>query len=148
MSALAKHRIAPLAGGTMAVVMCLACGATMRTVDTDRGATAPSSFPEPRGRTDIVAASEIARLGTAVNALDAVRLLRPEFLQSRGVSSRGEHLPPTVYLDNVRLGSLQALETIPVGAIHEIRYLTPFTASLWLTPESLGGAILVRTRPR
>lgn len=66
---------------------------------------------------------EITR-SQAINAYDAIRILRPSMLKERGaVTLRGRDVrEPIVYLDNQRMGGIGALRDIPVTEIFEIRY--------------------------
>jgi hypothetical protein len=82
------------------------------------------------------------------NALEAVLRFRPEFLRTHGVPSAVDPNAgkATVYLDGVRQGGPDALRSIPVAAIHEIRYLSASAASDQYGPFYAGGVIAVRTR--
>jgi hypothetical protein len=82
------------------------------------------------------------------NSYDAVLRLRPEFLKRRGapvLQDPSEGLP-VVYLDGVRQGGADALQSIPAGVVLEIRYLTAGAASDRFGPYYRGGVIAVRTR--
>lgn len=102
------------------------------------------SAPAPR---DVLLADEIQ--GTsAVTAYDAVRQLRPEWLRRRGRSSiqnpRAEVL--VVYLDGVRFGGPEALRTITIGGVREIRYLDANDATTRFGTGHAGGALLIQTK--
>jgi hypothetical protein len=99
-------------------------------------------------RSNILGFAEL-RTANLNNALEAVARLRPEFLRTHGAPSavdpnRGL---PTVFLDGVRQGGLDALRSIPVGAVYEIRYLSASAAAAdQYGPFYHGGVIAVRTR--
>jgi hypothetical protein len=96
---------------------------------------------------DLLLADEIGRT-SAVTAYDAVRQLRPEWLRRRGRSSiqtpRAEVL--VVYLDGVRFGGPEALRTLTIGGIREIRYLDANDATTRFGTGHAGGALLIQTK--
>jgi hypothetical protein len=85
---------------------------------------------------------------TGSSALDVVQQLRPQFLRARG--SRTLQNPaagePVIYVDNLRLGGIEALRTIRASEVHEIRYLSPSEATTRFGTGHLGGAITVVLR--
>ncbi|MBC7896626.1 MAG: hypothetical protein H7066_14515 [Cytophagaceae bacterium] len=98
------------------------------------------------GGTDVLRRDEISRSG-ATDAITAIRMLRPVFLQSRGRTSilRQENTEPAVYLDDRLLGGVSTLRDIPSNQVIEVRYFGPAQAQMrWGTGNS-AGAILVRT---
>jgi hypothetical protein len=98
-------------------------------------------------RANLVAQEEIRSVETGYTALEAVRRLRPEFLNRHATPMPGdaEEGFAVVYLDGVRLGELKTLENIPVTTIVEIRYLRPSAAAQWLGKHHRGGVIAVST---
>lgn len=136
-----------LVAATLGVALLSAC-VPPSTQNADEMRFRLRSGPPVRGAADVLTAKEIATLPSTASALDALRLLRPRFLVPHGSpapnDARGH--PAIVYLDGQRVGLADALRTIPVAAIVEVRYLTPSTASLWYAPGHPGGVILVRTR--
>jgi hypothetical protein len=107
---------------------------------TDLGeATATSS-------SDVLRREEIVK-SSAMNAQEAIRLLRPSFLRTRGRTSilRPNESEPTVYLDDRQLGGLAVLRDIPANTIYEIRYLSPAQAQMRWGAGHAAGAILVVT---
>lgn len=98
-------------------------------------------------RASLVAQEEIRSVETGYTALEAVRRLRPEFLNRHATPMPGdaEEGFAVVYLDGVRLGGLKTLENIPVTTIVEIRYLRPSAAAQWLGKNHRGGVIAVST---
>jgi hypothetical protein len=126
----------------------MACG--IATLMTLACASAPSSTPSsvaPSGaattsRTsrDVILADEIATSG-ARTAMDAIRRLRPQMLQGRGVRETNEI---AVYIDGNRTEGTRAdLEQIPASQVKEIRYLNGQDATQRFGANHGAGAILV-----
>lgn len=110
-------------------------------------AATPSSRPAfaNAGR-DVITAGEIVA-ARVTDAYQAVSQLRPEFLRRRTVSLAAYRAPVSiaVYLDELPLGGLESLRSIPLERVRLIRYMTPYDAGLrwgWTHPA---GAILVTT---
>jgi hypothetical protein len=133
----AKHSSKAMMWG-IAALMSLAC------------ASAPSSTPStvaPSGtvtasRTsrDVILADEIATSG-ARTAMEAIRRLRPQMLQGRGVRETNEI---AVYIDGTRTEGTRAdLEQIPASQVKEIRYLNGQDATQRFGANHGAGAILV-----
>ncbi len=105
-----------------------------------------SSAPSPRS--DIIYRNEISKT-SALNAYDAVQLLRPAFLTGRGPSTllrvRESSTSPVVYLDNQRFGDTSTLRNIPVDGIVEIRFIGATQAQMRWGSDHPSGAILVLT---
>lgn len=103
--------------------------------------------PSIRSSSDVLRASEIG--SARVNdAHEAIIRFRPEFLRGRAAPGLTDPsgAAPVVYLNGVRQGGSDMLRTVPVGAILEIRYLTPTVASEQFGSYYNGGVIAVRTR--
>lgn len=83
----------------------------------------------------------------ASDALTAVRRLRGEFLSNRGRTSISLPTPmlPVVYLDQMQLGSFDALATIPANDIAEIRLYRSWEASYKFGKDKTAGVIQVIT---
>ncbi len=83
----------------------------------------------------------------ATNVYDALRVIRPEFFSSRGVSSIRMATPDvlTVYMDRTQLGDLESLRNIDIALVTEVRRLTPREAAIRLGTDLPGGALLVTT---
>lgn len=97
------------------------------------------SFVSPR---NVITDDEIRAHSSAVNALAAIKGLRPEFLRA----PRGRNQVPAVFVDGIRSYDLMALRGIDSKEIREIRYLRPFEAlSLHNGPA---GVIAITTRQR
>lgn len=93
-----------------------------------------------RQSTNTLTAAEIAA-STARSAFEAVDLLRPQWLRTRG----GTYLP-AVYLDNTKYGEIDALRNIPAANIAEMQYLSSNDATTRFGTGHVGGAILVKTK--
>lgn len=95
----------------------------------------------------VITAEEI-RATTAATALDAIQLLRPRFLQTRGVSSARNPVPaePVVYVNGVRYGSPASLEQIRALDVLDIRMLNASDATTRYGSGHVGGVIEVRTQ--
>ena len=123
----------------LASVLLVAQPACTHAKDTD-GAPSP--------RSDIIYRNEISKT-SALNAYDAVRLLRPAFLAGRGPSTllrvRESSTSPVVYLDNQRFGDASTLSNIPVDGILEIRFIGATQAQMRWGSDHPAGAILVIT---
>jgi hypothetical protein len=99
----------------------------------------------PRRSTNVIAAEEIAA-SSAKDAVEAINLLRPQWLTARGVSSTGINLDLAVYLNNGRLNDVEMLRGVPASNIVEIRYLSSSEATTLFGTGNMGGAILVKTK--
>jgi hypothetical protein len=84
----------------------------------------------------------------AIDALDAVRRLRPTFLTYRGQTSvLGTSSPyPTVYVDGLRFGDFDMLRTIPASQVATIRLYRAWDAMTRFGGGNMGGVIAITTR--
>jgi hypothetical protein len=83
----------------------------------------------------------------ALNTVEALTRLRPEFLRG---STRGPLIGPpeiAVYLNNAYTGDVSVLNTIPLAAIREIAFLHPMDAltRFGTLCRCANGAIVVKT---
>ena len=101
-----------------------------------------------RGDRSLITRTEI--LPAMRSAYDVVKLRRPGWLVSRGMYSRmdGTIQGPIVYLDGVRYGTCEELQTIEAYAVSEVRYLNGLDATTRFGPGHGTGAILVSLRHR
>jgi hypothetical protein len=114
------------------------------------GSSAASSRDGLRENPDVITRAEITRT-QAQTAYDAVRLLRPNFLRSRGVTSltRQTTDEPVVYLDERRIGGLVTLRDMPVPLIFEIRYLSASEAQMkWGSGHPVGAVHVISSKNR
>lgn len=111
------------------------------------GCATSRSGAKPSSNRDLLLSGEIERT-SAVNAYDAVRQLRPEWLRRRGRSSIQNATAEVlvIYLDGTRLGSLPTLRSIAAGSILEIRHLDATDATTRFGTGHAGGALLIRTK--
>ena len=112
-------------------------------------ACAPAAAGAGRAFPDrsVVEAAEL----TATRATDlytALRQIRPEYLQARGVSSIHQATPdlPAVYLDGVEIGGVDELRGISTVDVREVRRLSAQQAAARTGTNTPGGAILVFTK--
>ncbi len=95
----------------------------------------------PRRRSNLITAEELSGLSVS-NAYEAVRRLRPAWLQARGRSGL-----PVVYRNNARWGGdPRSLESIQINVINEMRFLSASDATTRYGTGFTGGVILVATR--
>jgi len=106
---------------------------------------------QPQGRPtrdrNVLTAAELERVPVET-AYDAIQRLRPEFLRARGqvsLENRAASLP-VVYLDDMWLGGPDALRTIRIGEVHEIRYYNAADATTRYGTGHASGVIAVVTR--
>lgn len=107
--------------------------------------SAPSS--RAHGSRDVITEEELARVDVQT-ALDAVRRLRPNFLQTHGGKSSSITQGPqdvVVYVDNTRMGGPSALSQIQITDVKEIQYLNgPDATQRFGTGHGSGAIIVIR----
>ena len=109
---------------------------------TQQSASSPS---RQRGSRDVITQEELANTDVQT-ALDAVRRLRPNFLQTHGGASASITQAPqdvVVYVDNTRMGGPSALAQIPINDVKEIQYLNGTDATQRFGTGHGSGAIIV-----
>ena len=95
----------------------------------------------PRRSRNLITADELAGL-SVLSAYDAVRQLRPAWLQVRGRSAL-----PVVFRNNARWGDdPRSLESIRMNIVTEMRFLSASDATTRYGSGFTGGVILVVTR--
>lgn len=106
-----------------------------------------SSSSRSRGSRDVITQEELAKVDVQ-NALDAVRRLRPSFLQTHGGMSSSITQGPqdvVVYVDNTRMGGPSTLAQIPITDVKEIQYLNgPDATQRYGTGHGSGAIIVIR----
>jgi hypothetical protein len=110
------------------------------------GSSAGASGPRPDR--NLITAEEIAGISVS-NLFDAVRLLRPEWLNQRPNPTTivpGNETDMVVYMDRIRFGTPEQLRQFPPSAAVSIRFLSPSEATGEFGVGHLKGAILVTTR--
>jgi hypothetical protein len=107
-------------------------------------APTPPGQLTPARSSRIITAWEIAS-SSAGDALQAIKLLRPQWL-----AGRGSNLRQVVYVNNVRYGGvsggLESLVHIPAATIQTIEYLNAMEATTFFGANHSDGAILITTR--
>ena len=106
-----------------------------------------SSSSRSRGSRDVITQEELAKVDVQ-NALDAVRRLRPSYLQTHGGLSSSITQGPqdvVVYVDNTRMGGPSTLAHIPITDVKEIQYLNgPDATQRYGTGHGSGAIIVIR----
>ena len=122
------------------------------------GSTAtPASAPVTRDTTNAAASTRGSRnvlteadlmKSTARDALQAIQLLRPDWLRSRGsaASISGGVSEVVVYLNGQRFGGPEALSQFQPTALKEARYMSASEATNRFGTGHNSGAILLRTK--
>ena len=108
---------------------------------------APNQVPRPIPDPQLITADEIS-FSRAMTAYDAIQHLRGNFLHLRGAANfLGLSSPyPTVYVDGMRYGSIDALRSIPAVQIATIRLYRAWDAETRYGNGNTGGVIAVTTR--
>jgi len=114
------------------------------------GRTVETNEPARHGRSsDVLTATELLQ-AHAVTTAAGVRQLRPAFVRGiRSMTASGTlDISPSVYLNGGYLGGLDALESVSLDAVQEIRFIRPAQAhdfwGSWCPCD--GGVIHVRTK--
>ena len=111
-------------------------------------APAPSGTkPVVRRQANLITEEELAR-SAARNGLQAVQMLRPDWLRGRGATSIRETAPTqvVVYVNEQRLGGPEQLEGFAITSIKSLRFMNASEATnRWGTGHG-GGVIAVTTR--
>ena len=137
------------------MVITAACGGAARTGSTASGSvtssTAATSAPRAsapiRGSANLIVGAEIATSG-ASDALQAIRTLRPSMLRGR-TGTRNDQSGAAdivVYVDGIRAGGPQTLESVAAITVTEIRFLNASDATTRFGTGHPMGAILVSTK--
>ena len=130
----------------LVLTACATAGSTLAAVDPAREAPRPRAVRT--GLTGPITAAEIARINAA-SAYDAVKRLRANFLQSRGVGSfvhAARSAYPVVFVDGMEVGTLFELRSIPAQDVLEIRLLSSGEATFRYGQGYTAGIIHVTTK--
>ncbi len=111
--------------------------------------TTGASSSRSGGSRNLILAEELMEIERS-NAYEAVRRLRPRWLQSRGAGSIGtlERDTPRIYVDGQLYGEAESLRTLDTREIQELRYMSASDATTRYGTNHTAGAILVVTRRR
>jgi hypothetical protein len=85
----------------------------------------------------------------ATSAYDAVRKLRPRFLEPRGRMSLDPQAPPAqpnVYVDNQYYGDISSLRTISAAVVEVIKFYNASEAQYAFGRGNMAGVISVLTK--
>ncbi len=75
----------------------------------------------------------------------AVLRLQPHWLLGYHTTGHESDSGATVYLNTVRLGTIDRLRELPIENIREIQFLSPMQATTWLGTGRFSPVILVKT---
>ncbi len=127
--------------GLLVVLLTLACATGGASTDS---ASTGSSGRQSR---DIITAEELSG-SDARNVYDAIRQLRPSFLQPhRTAATSGNAIIAKVYIDDTPLGEgLEVLRQMRPEDVVEIRFLNGPDATQRFGTGNAAGAILVKTK--
>ncbi len=105
---------------------------------------------EPRAGRDLITAAQIEAEGTlaSASAYEVVERFHNEWLLGSPATSPTDppRLYPMVYVDDIRLGEVETLRSVPGGDIIEIRFLDARDADFRYGTGHRGGVIAVRTK--
>ncbi|MDP9200346.1 MAG: TonB-dependent receptor plug domain-containing protein [Gemmatimonadota bacterium] len=116
------------------------------------GAT-PKTSATPKADPDLISTAEIDSQSFR-DAYDVVQRLRPTWFTRKSGSSSARRMGVSgsglvVYLDNARMGGVDALRQLNTSAIESLRFMDAATATATLPglgSSVIAGAIVVRTR--
>lgn len=106
----------------------------------------------PKRSANVILADDIAKT-SATNVYDAIARLRPEWLarETRSLTTREQGGQPAqliAYFENARYGTVDALRTLSVAGVQEIRYYDPAAATArYGTGHSAGVIAVSVTKP-
>lgn len=105
---------------------------------------------QERRSTNVITAAELQN-SSASNLYQAVQVLRPQWLRSRGPTSLGgtartggEGSQLMVYMDNTRYGNVQSLQSLSLQGVIELRYLDASEATNRFGTGHAMGAIVIK----
>ena len=130
--------------------MCVTLVALPIAVACGRGAgsviATTTSGPTGRLQRDVITHAELSDPTIRdLTVLEVVRRLRPSFLADRGVQSKETPESGRVHasVDGIAVLPLDELQSIPVSAISEIRYLNPGAAQLKFGMRAYAGPVIL-----
>jgi hypothetical protein len=102
----------------------------------------------PRPERNLITLEEIASAERAGSAYDVVQALRPNWLRGRspGTVQNPGGGAVVVYVDDLRVGGVEHLRSLPSNTIASMRYLDSGDATTRFGTGHMGGAILVAVR--
>lgn len=112
-----------------------------------------SSATSTRSSRDMISQAELeAQAGDAPDMYEAIRKLRPQFLQSREAKTRTSlgntsfHKGLQVYIDDQPSGGTEILKQVRVNTVKEVRYLTGSAATTRYSNDTGDGVIAIWTK--
>lgn len=108
-------------GTTVASILLAAACASAPGTASSTAASSSADAPAPTRDRTVLTRDEILR-GEYQTAYDAVLALRRPWLVERPDLLRGEATPTIVYIDDMKMGGLGELRSIPVARIAHIKY--------------------------
>jgi hypothetical protein len=96
---------------------------------------------------NVITAPELGR-SEAQNAYDAIHRIRPEMLRTRdrGTIVYFKARQPLVAVDNILVGGVEVLRTLPTDKVARIEYVNSWVAAKRYGPGFGNGVMLVETR--
>lgn len=138
----------------VALAMLGACSSSKSTTQTTADAQAAALVR--RGGSNLITQSEIsAVIGQVENAYDLVEKLRPQMMRSRASTfgavredgtQGGQQITVQAFVDDIRLGELTNLRTVPATTVHEIRYISATDATQRWGTGYMSGVVQVITK--
>jgi hypothetical protein len=102
-----------------------------------------SAVPHARRSLNTITYEEVRNTRVA-DAYEVVRNLRPSWLRTpRGQASFGNYVDVAVFLNGVRLGTRDALKSIPIITVRTLRFYTATEARQKFGGDTFAGAIEV-----
>lgn len=99
------------------------------------------------GSFDRIASEELRQIeADNLNAYQAVRRLRSNWLRARSATFDGGRNYPRVFVDGIEFGELDSLRDINIVDIEEMRFLDAREATTRFGTGYMGGVIAVDTR--
>jgi hypothetical protein len=152
-----NHRRLP----ALAILLCAAAAfrAAPAAAQADTAAAAPAATPAatnapplgsqvPRARRNLnLITYEEVRTAHVADAMELIHNLRPSWLRTpRGPTSFGNHPDIAVFKDGTRLGSREALSSIPITIIRTVRFYSAVDARQKFGGDSSAGAIEISSQ--
>lgn len=111
-------------------------------------ACAAQSAAARGGERNVLTTADLARAGD-VSLYDAIRTLRPTFLQERPASMAGtlQKAPIQVYVGPLQMEGVEHLREIMAKNVQEVRYLEPREANARFGGNHGTGALLITMQP-
>ncbi len=144
--AAAALRAAPAAAQTDTVSA--AAAQTAAAAETHGSANAPLDSRVPRARRNLnLITYEEVRTSHVADAMELIHNLRPSWLRTpRGPTSFSNTIDVAVFKDGTRLGSREALASIPITAIRTIRFYSAVDARQKFGGDTSAGAIEISSQ--